>query len=147
MANETALQQASNQPIETDEQLRGLAQALLEKAVRRQCWLMFFTSDHTPIELLIPIEELPYEPDGDVGNFARVVFDIMQRCGAIEVVVAWERVGGPDLMPSEQLWVDAVDREFALAGVRIRGQVLVYDDGVALIDGVGSALLGRVGAL
>jgi hypothetical protein len=123
-----------DRPLRTDIEIAALVASLLERANRRQCWLMFLTAERTPIELVIPIEELPYEPDTEVRHFAGTVRDIVDRCRAAFVIVVWERPGGPDPLQSEQLWIESIARNFGRRGITVRAQLIVHDDGVAVVD-------------
>jgi hypothetical protein len=133
----------SPRTIRSDTDVIGLVDDLVHAAIRRQCWLLFVAEDRRAIELVLPITDLPEHPDDDeIDHMAETIAEVVRQLRTLFVVIAWERPGAEDPSPAEWEWVHAVEGAFADAGVVVRGQTLVHDDGVAWLDvGSGPAAL------
>ena len=135
MPNDELLDRLNRTGVTTDADVRDLLSGLLDRAMRRQCWLVFLGEHGLPVELLMPITELPYEPGaGDADLLANVAAMGLEELDAVQVIVAWERPGARSMYPVDRAWARGVERAFAAAGVRLRGQALVHRDGVELVE-------------
>ena len=56
------------------------------------------------------------------------------QVGGAEVVLVWERPGESRLFPVDWEWVDAVACTLDEHGVRLRGQVILHDEGAAMVE-------------
>ncbi|WP_139196283.1 MULTISPECIES: hypothetical protein [unclassified Curtobacterium] len=121
-------------PVRTDDDVVQLVAAVVDGPVTRQCWVLFFDDRAVPVPFLIPIADLPYEPDEHVDDFASLVRDIVEQIGAAEVVLVWERPGADRLFPADWEWVDACACSFEDHRVRLRGQVVVHALGAAMVE-------------
>jgi hypothetical protein len=133
MPDNDMLQRLTRTAVRTDDDVVDLVTALLEQAVTRQCWVLFLDDRAGPIPFVMPIADLPWQPDEHVEDFAALVADVRSQVGATEVVLAWERPGETELFPVDWEWVDACDCAFAEHGVRLRGQVVVHAAGAAMV--------------
>ena len=122
---------------DTDAAVLDAVGFLLETALRRQTWL-FPLDDRHGSPAAVAIDDMPVDPDPeDVARFAELLRELVTQVGAEEVVVVWERPGGPDLRMQEADWVAAL----AGSGAPLRAQLLVSDDGVRLLDPAFEALV------
>ncbi|KQO65148.1 hypothetical protein ASF23_03240 [Curtobacterium sp. Leaf261] len=113
----------------------GLVDDLVHAAIRQQCWLLFVAEDRRTIDLVLPITDLPEHPDDDeVDHTAETIAEVTRQLRTLFVVIAWERPGSACPSLAEWEWVHAIEGAFADAGVVIRAQLLVHDDGVAWLD-------------
>ena len=134
MPDTDVLDRLERTAVRTDDDVVDLVVALLERPVRRQCWVLFLGADAVPIRLVIPIADLPYQPDEHVEDFAALVADLMEQVDAREVVLAWERPTTTELSPVDWEWVDAMVCVFAEYRVRLRGQVVMHDGGASMVE-------------
>ena len=118
----------------TDDDVLDLVRALVGDPTTRQCWVVFLDRNAAPIPLVMPVADLPYQPDEHVEDFAALVADIERQVGATDVVLAWERPGAHQLHPVDWEWVDACACVFAVHHVRLRAQVVVHAGGAALVE-------------
>lgn len=133
MPDNDMLQRLTRSAVRTDDDVVALAVALLERAITRQCWVVFLDDRAGPIPFVMPIADLPWQPDEHVEDFAALVADVRTQVGAAEVVLVWERPAETELFPVDWEWVDACDCAFAEHGVRLRGQVVVHAAGAAMV--------------
>ncbi|WP_144759649.1 hypothetical protein [Curtobacterium sp. 9128] len=134
MPDTDVLDRLERTTVRTDDDVVDLVVALLERPLRRQCWVLFLAADAVPIRLVVPIADLPYQPDDHVEDFAALVADVVQQVDAAEVVLAWERPGSRDVYPVDWEWVDAMACALDEHHVRLRGQVVLHDAGAALVE-------------
>lgn len=130
MANTEALPD----PVQTDDDVVDLVRILVQRPMRRQCWVFFLAERGVPVELAMPIADLPYQPDDRVDDFGALVADVVEQVGAAQVVVAWERPNATALSMLDWEWVDALECTLDEHHVRLRGQVLVHEGGACMVD-------------
>ncbi|PYY32836.1 hypothetical protein DEJ16_13530 [Curtobacterium sp. MCJR17_055] len=134
MPDTDVLDRLERTAVRTDADVVDLVVALLDAPVRRQCWVLFLGERGLPVHLVMPVADLPYEPDDRVPDFGALVEDVVAQVGAAQVVLAWERPGASGLFPVDWAWVDAMACTLAEHGVRLRGQVVVHEDGASMIE-------------
>jgi hypothetical protein len=135
MPNDDLLDRLSRTGVTTDADVRDLVLGLLDRAIRRQCWLVFLGAHGLPVQLLVPIADLPYEPDiGDGDLLANFAAKALESVDAAQVILAWERPGARSMYPVDWAWAHEVEGAFASAGITLRGQVLVHRDGAELLE-------------
>ncbi|WIB16683.1 hypothetical protein DEJ34_06020 [Curtobacterium sp. MCPF17_050] len=134
MPDTDVLDRLERTAVRTDADVVDLVVALLDAPVRRQCWVLFLGERGLPVHLVMPVADLPYEPDDRVPDFGVLVEDVVAQVGAAQVVLAWERPGASGLFPVDWAWVDAMACTLDEHGVRLRGQVVVHDDGASMIE-------------
>jgi hypothetical protein len=122
MPDTDVLDRLERTAVRTDADVVDLVVALLDAPVRRQCWVLFLGERGLPVHLVMPVADLPYEPDDRVPDFGALVEDVVAQVGAAQVVLAWERPGATGLFPVDE------------HGVRLRGQVVVHEDGASMIE-------------
>jgi hypothetical protein len=134
MPDDDALERLSASGVRTDDDALRLVRALLERPIRRQCWLVFVgdPSRAPLIRLLMPSDDLPYEP-ADVDLFARTMTMVGERCDARLLIVVWERPGADRLAPCDEDWVREVAREFPGAGAPLFAQVFLGACGAEIV--------------
>lgn len=134
MPDTDVLERLERTAVRTDADVVDLVVALLERPVRRQCWVLFLAPRGVPIQLVVPIADLPYQPDDHVEDFGALVADLVDQVSAADVVLAWERPGTRGLSPVDWEWVDAMACTLDEHHVRLRGQVVVHDGGAAMVE-------------
>ncbi|MGY1741144.1 MULTISPECIES: hypothetical protein [unclassified Blastococcus] len=82
--------------------------------VRRSLWLTWLRGDGTMVPLLMPIEEVPLEPDRVVlGNLALVHEAVAESedvdPGGLHLAMLLERRGPAGLSPDDHAWSSAVE--------------------------------------
>ena len=120
--------------VRTDDDVVDLVTALLERPITRQCWVLFLDVRAVPISFVMPISDLPWQPDEHVEDFAALAADVVQQLAAAEVVIVWERPGESRLFPVDWEWVDACECAFREQGVRVRAQVAAHTGGIAIVS-------------
>jgi hypothetical protein len=134
MPDTDVLDRLERTAVRTDDDVVDLVVALLDAPIRRQCWVLFLGDRGLPVHLLMPVADLPYQPDEHVEDFGALVEDVVTQVGATQVVLAWERPGSTGLFPVDWEWVDAMACALGERGVRLRGQVVVHDDGASMVE-------------
>ncbi|WIB61475.1 hypothetical protein DEJ13_06495 [Curtobacterium sp. MCLR17_007] len=134
MPDTDVLDRLERTAVRTDDDVVDLVVALLERPVRRQCWVLFLAPRGVPIQLVVPIADLPYQPDDHVDDFGALVADLVEQVDAADVVLAWERPGTRGLSPVDWEWVDAMACVLDEHHVRLRGQVVVHDGGASMVE-------------
>lgn len=134
MPDNDMLDRLIHTPVRTDDDVVDLVDALLERPLTRQCWVLFLDERAVPISFVMPISDLPWQPDEHVEDFAALAADVVQQLAAAEVVLVWERPGESRLVPVDWEWVDACECALREHGVRIRAQVAVHTGGTAVVS-------------
>ncbi|PCN47990.1 hypothetical protein Csp2054_08950 [Curtobacterium sp. 'Ferrero'] len=123
-----------SEPVRTDADVVSLVHELVGRPQIRQCWVVFLAGRGQPIPLLLPVSDLPYQPDERVEDFAALIADVVEQIGAEEVVLGWERPGVDDAHLMDWEWVDACACAFDERRVRLRGQVIVHERGAEMLE-------------
>ncbi|GAB6856283.1 hypothetical protein [Microbacterium xylanilyticum] len=126
-----------------DDDLRDAVELLLQRANRRQLWLLFIDGRGKLGEPIMPMADYPSEPletvtVEDLGEVRQAQL-LMHRMallreltGNAAVVLVWERLGG-DAVGGEdddvRSWARAMRREAASLGLPLRAQFLLHDRG------------------
>lgn len=116
-----------DQPLHTDADLLRWARFINHglDPVRRTLWVMYLDRDDVPLPVILPVEEMPSEPDSTAPqvarNLAKVGLD-MAPGGAM--VVMLERPGPARRAPADDAWHSLIRREVASCGVRLRAMFL-----------------------
>lgn len=134
MPDTEMLDRLTREPVRTDDDVVALVEAVVERPLRRQCWVLFLDDRGMSIPFLLPIADLPYSPDEHVDDFAALIADIVAQLGAVDVVLAWERPGADRLYPVDWEWVDACACALDEQSVRLRAQVVVHSGGAAIVE-------------
>lgn len=130
-------------PLDTTSRIERFARALLERANRRQTWIVYLDTERRPLPVLMPFESLPADPEQyfetarGTLQYPTVLATFAAECalevGGESVLVVWERPSDEHLSQSEIDWVLALDTHFALAGLPVVAQLLCHNDGVRII--------------
>ena len=134
----------NDRPLRDDDDLRALLERMLERASRRQVWLMFIDARGCLGEPLIPMEGYPEDPNAltrtdDLGELTEAQLlvqraDLLREVTSSEsVVIVWERIGPSAVGVDDREWARAMrDAAFALK-VPLRAQFILHDRGVRLL--------------
>jgi len=134
MTGTDVLDQLFTTPARTDDDVVALVSGVVGRPLRRQCWVLFLDDRALPVPFLLPVSDLPLEPDDRVEDFATLVAEVCVDNSASEVVLVWERPGGTRLFPVDREWIEACDRAFADRAVRLRAQVVVLATRVRVVE-------------
>jgi hypothetical protein len=119
-------------PVLTDDQAVVLMRPLLTSAIRRQFWVLFLDEWACPLPLLMPMA-LPPRP-GVLGPALGVFLAEMGRAeGASGVVVAFERLGGPEIRDADRPWLRAIHTACVSSGLAFRRPLLCHSFGVTSV--------------
>jgi len=131
---------ATQLPISTDTDIEQRVATLLQRAIRRQWWTLYLDVDDRQRPVLMPMPGYPAdprEPCGDEGTAAEVLANrlasIVARIEAAKVIFVWERPGDDELTNGDRAWAGALGSACRDAGVAVRAQLILHDDGVRWI--------------
>jgi len=116
-------------PVSTDEDLLDRVEELLVGACRRQIWFMFLDARDCQLPVLLPcdVPVRPHEKADALAGFLRELGNSMDAAAAVTVL---ERRGGPMLGDEDRAWLRTLDAAMRESGLRPRGPLLCFDDGV-----------------
>lgn len=122
-----------DEPLTSDEHVLERTSLLLGHAVRRQIWMMFLDEQDRQLPVLMP-SYVPRRPGRDHReHFARMLGVLFEDADADAMVVAYERRGGGELTAADSEWLTLIRDACAEAAIRLRGPLLVHDNGVRWI--------------
>lgn len=122
-----------NIPLDTDDAVQDRVVALLERAMRRQLWLMFLDEESFQVPLLMP-SSIPRRPGKrHTENFAHFIGDLVDELDAASVVFVLERPGSDSISTSDREWLALAVEACQLAGVPLRGPLICHDAGLRWI--------------
>ncbi|MBO9626793.1 MAG: hypothetical protein J7484_10510 [Microbacterium sp.] len=133
-----------DRPLRDDDDLSALLEQLLQRASRRQVWLMFVDQRGCLAEPLIPIEGYPDDPSAvadapDLGEVTEASL-LMQRAGMLReamesaaVVLVWERPGSRIIGVDDREWAVAMRDAAAEHAIPLRAQFVLHSRGVRQI--------------
>jgi hypothetical protein len=120
-------------PLETDDAIRDRVAALLERAMRRQIWMMFLDDEGYQLPLLMP-SAIPRHPGRrHLENFAHFVGDLVDELDAATVVFVLERPGSDAVSTTDREWLTLAVAACHRANVPLRGPLLCHDGGLRWI--------------
>lgn len=130
-----------DRPLETGEDLRSLIELLLDRANRRQMWLMFIDDRGCLGDPLMPMDDYPDDPTvmtrtDDLGEVDHATL-LMHRIGMLRemtgnaaVVLVWERLGSSVVGVEDREWSRAMLDAAAALDVPLRAQFVLHNRGV-----------------
>jgi hypothetical protein len=131
---------ATRLPISTDQDIEQRVAGLLQHAIRRQWWTLYLDVDDRQRPVLMPMPGYPahpHEPCGEEGTVAEVLANrlasIVTEIEAAKVIFVWERPGDDELTAGDRAWAVALGAACREAGVAVRAQLILHDDGVRWI--------------
>lgn len=127
--------------LDHDDDLRDVVQLLMQRANRRQMWMMFMDERGCLGDPLIPIDDYPDDPDHtvDVADLGQVTeaHVLMHRAGALceltgnsSVVLVWERIGGSAVSVEDRNWARSMAEAADVLGIPLRAEFIVHSRGV-----------------
>jgi hypothetical protein len=119
--------------LSNDEDVLQRVSALLQRAVRRQLWLMFLDEESRQLPVIMP-SYVPRSPsEGHRAHFASFVGILTEDVEADSAVIVYERRGSDELRAADRRWLRFIATACAEAAVPLRGPLLLHDDGVRWI--------------
>ncbi|MBI5161695.1 MAG: hypothetical protein HY996_09835 [Micrococcales bacterium] len=117
-------------PLLTDEDVLDRVVLLVDRAFRRQLWLLLLDGDGVQLPVL-PRIDLPARPD---PRLLRVLPDrldvLVQETESAELVLVYERPGRTKLTWADREWLGALVAGCAGRSIRLRGPVFAHTHGV-----------------
>jgi hypothetical protein len=140
---ETAHMVMDDEPIRTTAQLSALWSELMGGGGfgTRTLWLLFLDEDHRPIKVIVPIEDIPLEPDpATLDAIARILDDVLADTGPASVPMLLSRPGPLAMTDVDRTWALAIRERLARhlgqwpvhLATRNRIQVFAPDDLIAV---------------
>ena len=126
----TELSPATAPPLRTDDDVARRVAALIGCATGNdKLWLLFVDGDDRQAPVVVPVEELPGPPDGEMVMALGDVLegflpDLATAAGAGSVVFVRERLGPDFVLPADRAWAEALatmcrEREIRSRGVHL----------------------------
>ena len=116
-----------------DEDVMQRVGALLQRAVRRQLWLMFLDDEARQLPVIMP-SYVPRSPsDGHRSHFASFVGVLTEDVEADAIVMVYERRGSDELRDADRRWLRFIADACTEASVPLRGPLLLHDGGARWI--------------
>jgi hypothetical protein len=120
--------------VPSDADLLETVSSLVGPAAHVQLWLLPLDADGVPLRLVIPIEDVPLDPEV-MPRLGTRVGEMAAVGGWASLVLVWERPGAAWLSPREE---EVVEGFRAAVGLPLRAEFLSHDTGVRRI-GSGTA--------
>lgn len=130
-----------DRPLESGEDLRSLIEFLLDRANRRQMWLLFIDDRGCLGDPLMPMDDYPDDPTlitsaDDLGEVDQATL-LMSRIGMLRemtgneaVVLVWERLGSSVVGVEGREWARAMRDAATALEVPLRAQFVLHNRGV-----------------
>jgi hypothetical protein len=126
----TGLSPETAPPLRTDADVARRVADLVGRALRDDTlWLLFVDGDDRQSPVIVPFEELPGLPDGELVTalgtvLERVLPDLATATGVGSVVFVRERLGPDFVLPADRAWAEALvtmcrEREIRHRGVHL----------------------------
>ncbi|MGM7671682.1 hypothetical protein [Microbacterium sp. A93] len=127
--------------LDRDDDLRDVLEVLLQRANRRQMWLMFMDDRGCLGDPLMPMADYPDDPShvveiDDLGQVTEAHV-LMHRAGMLRemtgnasVVLAWERGGSSAVSKDDRAWAQAMAEAAQKLDIPLRAQFIVHSRGV-----------------
>jgi hypothetical protein len=81
---------------------------------RRSIWHVFFDADGQMCPVIVPIDDIPQEPDAlGLGSLADIVGDVTRASAIASVAVLLSRPGEQAMTPADRRWARAIHAAFA----------------------------------
>lgn len=113
--------------LHTDDDVDRRVADLVGRATRDDTlWLLLVDGDDRQSPVLVPIDDLPRQPDprllGGLGEVLEGVLpDLATAGGAGSVVFVRERLGPDGALPADRSWAEALTSMCRDRGIRVRG--------------------------
>lgn len=94
-------------PIRTPAQLSALWGELMGGGGfgTRTLWLLFLDEDHRPLKVIVPIEDIPLEPDAaTLDAIGRILDDVLVDTGPASVPMLLSRPGPLSMTDADRAW-------------------------------------------
>jgi hypothetical protein len=120
-------------PLTNDDELHRRVVDLLERAFRRQLWLMFLDEEDCPLPFLMPTDVARRPEKRDTRRLSRFLREAAWMVEASSMVAILERPGSDELGPDDMRWFRVLQRSARAAQVPLRAHLLCHANGVRLV--------------
>lgn len=117
-------------PLRTDALIEARVAALIGRACSRQLWFLYLDENQVQLPNIMPVGNPPFWPDQSVAVLASRIHDAMDDFGARSVIIVFERYADATIKDSDRAWARAINDEFRIAGVHVRGMLISHRHGV-----------------
>jgi hypothetical protein len=123
-------------PLRTEHDVLARVRRLVGHAITdRQLWLMFVDGDDRQAPVVVPISDLPRNPERrGLGALTAVLAGMREQLGTAHgpgsVIFTRERPGQDAVLPLDRAWATALTDVCRTAGVALRGVYLSTSGGV-----------------
>jgi hypothetical protein len=121
-------------PVRTDAEVLSRVELLIDPIdrVRQSLWLFFLDRDETQLPMVVPVEDVPGDPDPDlVGNLCWTIAEVLRGAEPEgSVIFALTRPGPAEACRTDRIWHERLRDGAILHGMRIRLICLATPDGV-----------------
>ena len=116
-------------PLSTDALIQQRVATLIGKAIRRQLWVMFLDENDVQLPVLMPIDGVPTQPEGN-ERLPEILRQLVDSVGAHSVILVLERYASQELTGSDIAWARALHKAAEGADIGLRAILLSHRGGV-----------------
>lgn len=118
-------------PLTTDDAIERFVRDIIGRALRRQVWSFFLDPDGMLTGPVIPVEDLPAEPQpDDSAKFGALIGTAAEMVEAQAVILVWERPGAPLLTSADRRWLRTFHDGLSARDVDVRAVLVSHGHGV-----------------
>jgi hypothetical protein len=125
-------------PISTDAEVLGRVDQLIDTDARRDrsLWLLFLTADAVQLPVIVPVDDMPINPDPDTtGSICHLIADVLDDAApGGSAVITLVRDNGLSVSDADQQWLTALRSAATSAGVHLRMLCLATREGTRQLD-------------
>lgn len=117
-------------PLTTPVLIEERVRALIGRACRTQLWFLFLDENQVQLPVVMPIADLPADPNDSVHDLARFISHTVDELAARSVIVVIERYASSGLTDTDLAWARGLHSAFDGAAVELGGILLSHNRGV-----------------
>ncbi|MEO6827577.1 MAG: hypothetical protein ABI255_00305 [Microbacteriaceae bacterium] len=136
-------EEATREPLLTDDDIETRVADLIGRACERQLWLLFLDRHGVQLREVLPIAGYPISPGTSseppsgrsyAAQLAAFIARMMTEMEAEQVVLVWERGLSRTPTPADQIWAKTLGAACSGEGVTVRAQLISHRKGVRLFS-------------
>lgn len=117
----------------SDEDVLDRVTDLIDRAFRRQIWLMFLDDESRQLPLLMP-SYVPRRPGKHaLEPFAEFIGGLFEEVAAASMVIVYERPGSDPISQGDREWLRLIHAACRAESIPLRGPLLAHNRGVRWI--------------
>ena len=119
--------------LSSDEAVLARVSDLIDRAFRRQVWLMFLVDEARQLPLLMP-SYVPRRPEeGALAPFGEFIGGLFDEVAAASMVIVFERVGSDTISDGDREWFRLIHSACVVENIPLRGPLLAHSRGIRWI--------------